>query len=104
MPLESDRQIVELEYLSSELAPDTPTKKHSIVDVRCIDNYKRQFIVEMQMFWGDVFYNRILFNAGKAFVKQLDSGENYHYLANTVHFQRENYTTNIGTSSVPKAV
>jgi predicted transposase/invertase (TIGR01784 family) len=80
MPLESDRQIVEVEYLPSELAPETPTKKYSIVDVRCKDNYHRQFIVEMQMFWNDVFYNRIVFNAGKAYVRQLDSGEDYQLL------------------------
>ena len=80
MPFEPDRQIVELEYLPSDLAPDTPTKKYSIVDVRCKDNYKRQFIVEMQMFWHSDFYNRIVFNAGKAYVRQLDRGKNYHLL------------------------
>jgi len=80
MPFEPDRMIVELKYLSPELTPDTPTKKFSIVDVRCRDNYKRQFIVEMQMYWDDVFYNRIVFNAGKAYVKQLDRGQNYHLL------------------------
>ena len=80
MPLESERQIVEVEYLPSELAPETPTKKYSLVDVRCRDNYRRQFIVEMQMFWHRDFYNRIVFNAGKAYVRQLDSGENYHLL------------------------
>ena len=80
MPFEPDRMIVELEYLSAELTPDTPTKKFSIVDVRCRDNYKRQFIVEMQMYWDAAFYNRIVFNAGKAYVKQLEKGQNYHLL------------------------
>jgi hypothetical protein len=75
MPFEPDRQIVEIEYLPSELAPDTPTKKYSIVDVRCKDNFKRKFIIEMQMFWNSDFYNRLVFNAGKAYVKQLDVGE-----------------------------
>jgi hypothetical protein len=32
---------------------------------------KRQFIVEMQMLWTDSFMNRVLFNASKAYVKQL---------------------------------
>jgi len=80
MPFEPQQEIVEVEYLPSELMPDTPTKKYSIVDVRCKDNYERVFIVEMQMFWNKDFYNRILFNAGKAYVKQLDIGENYHFL------------------------
>jgi len=80
MPFESNRQIIEIEYLPSELAPDTPTKKYSIVDVRCKDNFKRKFIIEMQMFWNSDFYNRLVFNAGKAYVKQLDVGEEYHLL------------------------
>jgi len=80
MPFESNRQIVEIEYLPSELAPDTPTKKYSIVDVRCKDNFKRKFIIEMQMFWNSDFYNRLVFNAGKAYIRQLDVGEEYHLL------------------------
>lgn len=42
--------------------------KHSIVDVRCTDNYHRQFIVEMQMYWRSSFKSRMLFNARKAYV------------------------------------
>jgi len=80
MPFEPDRLIVEVEYLPADMPPETPTKKYSIVDVRCRDNYKRQFIVEMQMFWNEAFYNRIVFNAGKAYVRQLDSREDYHLL------------------------
>ncbi|MCL2074363.1 MAG: Rpn family recombination-promoting nuclease/putative transposase, partial [Marinilabiliaceae bacterium] len=74
MPLPPDRLIVSVEYLPSELMPETPTKKYSIVDVRCKDNNKRQFIIEMQVFWNSDFYNRIIFNAGKAYVKQIDKG------------------------------
>ena len=80
MPFEPGRHILSIEYLSAEQVPDNPGKKNSIVDVKCKDNYKRHFIVEMQMFWSEAFYNRIVFNAGKAFVKQIDSGENYHLL------------------------
>jgi len=80
MPLPADKPIVEIEYLPSELVPPTPTKKYSIVDVRCKDKHKRQFIIEMQMFWNSDFYNRIVFNAGKAYVKQLDQGDNYQLL------------------------
>ena len=80
MPLEPDRHIVEVEYLPTELVPDNPAKKDSIVDVRCRDNFRRQFIIEMQVFWTEAFYNRIVFNAGKAYVRQLDRNENYHLL------------------------
>ena len=80
MPFETGRHIVSLEYLSPEMVPENPGKKHSIVDVRCKDNYKRQFIIEMQIYWTDAFYNRVVFNAGKAFVRQLDCAENFDLL------------------------
>jgi predicted transposase/invertase (TIGR01784 family) len=80
MPFEPDRHIVEVEYLPPELVPDTPGKKDSIVDVRCRDNFKRHFIVEMQMYWTTAFYNRVVFNAGKAYVRQLKKRENFHLL------------------------
>lgn len=49
LPLEPDAQIKELEYLPSELVPDIPETRKSIVDVRCVDQKKRPFIFEMQM-------------------------------------------------------
>ncbi|MGG7035398.1 MAG: Rpn family recombination-promoting nuclease/putative transposase [Flavobacterium sp.] len=66
-----------LEYLPAELVPEIPVFKNSIVDVRCVDVKGRQFIVEMQMLWTDSFKNRVVFNASKAFVKQIERGEEY---------------------------
>jgi len=80
LPLSDDQQIVSLEYLSPELVPELPGLKHSIVDVRCKDNSGRQFIVEMQMFWTESFKSRIVFNASKAYIKQLDKGKQYNSL------------------------
>jgi conserved hypothetical protein (putative transposase or invertase) len=80
MPFEPDRQIKEITYLPSEMIPDNPIRKYSIVDVRCCDNKDRQFIVEMQMYWDGAFTNRLVFNAGKAYVRQLDRGNEYHKL------------------------
>ncbi len=75
-----DNPIVSIEYLPIELTPDIPEKKNSIVDVRCTDQNSRQFIVEMQMFWTDSFTSRVLFNASKAYVKQLTKGKDYRLL------------------------
>ena len=80
MPFESGREIEKIEYLPAEMIPDNPTRKYSIVDVRCVDNEKRQFIVEMQMYWDGAFTNRLIFNAGKAYVRQLGRGYEYHRL------------------------
>jgi len=77
LPLKSDQYITEIIYLDPGLIPELPELKHSIVDVRCTDNFNRQFIVEMQMYWTNSFKNRMLFNAGKAYVKQIDRGHKY---------------------------
>ena len=77
MPFEEDGEIESLEYLAAEMAPQIPAMKNTIVDVRCKDKTGRQFIVEMQMIWTDSFMQRILFNASKAYVKQLEKGELY---------------------------
>ena len=77
LPLEDDQIIKSIEYLPPELVPDIPIVKNSIVDVRCIDNQRMQFIVEMQMLWTDSFKSRVLFNASKAYIKQLDKGFEY---------------------------
>lgn len=80
LPLAPEEEITELEYLPVELFPDNPLRKNSIVDVRCKDRQGRQFLVEMQMIWSPEFKQRVLFNASKAYVRQLGDGENYRLL------------------------
>ena len=80
LPLDEGQTIESLEYLPAELVPSVPLFKHSIVDVRCLDNRGRQFIVEMQMLWTDSFKSRVLFNASKAYVSQLGRGRQYEGL------------------------
>ncbi len=80
LPLGEGRYIESLEYLPAELAPENPLMKYSIVDVRCKDNRGRQFIVEMQMHWTTGFMQRVLFNASKAYVRQLDKSYKYNAL------------------------
>lgn len=77
LPLEEDGQITSVEYLPSEMIPDNPLKKDSVVDVRCTDQHQRQFIVEMQLYWNEFFQQRVLLNASKAVVRQLEKGMNY---------------------------
>ncbi len=80
LPLADDEQIESVEYLSPELVPETYVGKNSIVDVRCRDVKGRLFIVEMQMLWTEAFKQRVLFNASKAFVRQLDKKRKYELL------------------------
>ena len=70
LPLEAGEEIERVEYLPAELVPENPLRKNSIVDVRCRDNRGRQFIVRQ----------RVLFNAAKAYVRQLGKGHDYGLL------------------------
>jgi predicted transposase/invertase (TIGR01784 family) len=94
LPLPDGEFVEWIEYLPAELVPELPLGKSSIVDVRCRDNRGRQFIVEMQMFWTDSFQYRVLFNASKAFVKQLGRGHEYKLLqpVYSLNFVNQAYT------------
>ena len=81
LPFDSTKEdIVGVEYMSPELVPMNPLRKDSIVDVRCRDRKGRQFIVEMQMMWTSAYKQRVLFNASKAYVSQLERGCDYELL------------------------
>lgn len=80
LPLAEGQEIVELEYLSPEMVPETFLEKFTSVDVRCKDNYGRQFLVEMQMNWTTAFKQRVLFNASKAYVTQSNKGTEFKSL------------------------
>ena len=72
LPLNEGQEILTIEYLSPEQVPKTALGKNSIVDVKCIDNEGRAFIVEMQSEWSNVFRKRLLVNGSKAVIKQMD--------------------------------
>jgi predicted transposase/invertase (TIGR01784 family) len=78
LPLDSP--IASLEYLPVDQMPLLPVYKRGIVDVKCVDENGRQFIVEMQVQWTAAFLQRVLFNASQAYVKQLEQGESYELL------------------------
>ena len=79
LPLE--KPIVSIEYQTAELVPRlTEILRHTIVDVRCTDENGRQFIVEMQLHWSESFKSRVLLNASKAYIMQLDKAEEFELL------------------------
>jgi predicted transposase/invertase (TIGR01784 family) len=79
LPLE--KPIVDIEYQTGELIPElTDVLRNTIVDVRCTDSAGRQFIVEMQMFWSEIFKSRVLLNASKAYIMQLDKATKFKLL------------------------
>ena len=80
LPLSDEEKITDVEYLDTEMLPDAPWRKNTIVDVHCTDSQGRQFLVEMQLHWNHEFKNRVLLNAAKAFVRQSRQGESYMLL------------------------
>jgi len=74
LPLEVP--VADIDFQSGEILPALPeVLRNSIVDVRCTDKTGRQFIVEMQLYWDKTFMSRVLFNAAKLYVIQLERGE-----------------------------
>ena len=76
LPLE--KPVVDMEYQTGELIPRLPeVLRRSIVDVRCTDSDKRQFIVEMQLYWSESFKSRVLLNASKSYIMQMDKAKEF---------------------------
>ena len=74
LPLE--KPIVKIEYQTGELIPVlTDVLRNTVVDVRCTDAGGRQFLVEMQLHWDESFKSRVLLNASKAYVNQLEKAQ-----------------------------
>ena len=80
LPLSDEEQIVEIKYLPNELVPELYGRKNTIVDVLCQDVSGRKFCVEMQMEWSNAFMQRVLLNASKLYVTQLQKAEEYETL------------------------
>ncbi len=70
--------VVDLEYLPNEMFHDMNDGKISIVDVRCLDSMKQQFIIEMQLVHHAGFNQRALLYAAKAYGQQLRKGMSYN--------------------------
>ncbi|MBF0153137.1 MAG: Rpn family recombination-promoting nuclease/putative transposase [Magnetococcales bacterium] len=75
--LEGDRRLAEVTLLDPFLAPKIRELKHSILDVKCRDRRGVTYIVEMQVQKVAAFLKRIQYNAAKAYVHQIDRGDDY---------------------------
>jgi len=79
-----DQTIETIEYLPSEQLPLVAGAKLSILDVKCRDRSGATFVVEMQLLHIPGFVNRVVYNACKAYVDQLNAGQPYTALADVV--------------------
>jgi hypothetical protein len=81
---QGDQTIVDIEYLPSEQVPLVVGAKLSILDVKCKDRAGTTFVVEMQLIHVPGFLERVVYNASKAYVGQLQKGAPYTDLADVV--------------------
>jgi hypothetical protein len=79
-----ERTIEAIEYLPNEQLPLAVGAKLSILDVRCRDRAGTTFVVEMQLVHVAGFINRVVYNACKAYVGQLEEREKYTKLTDVI--------------------
>jgi len=84
LELEGEHRIVDLEYLSPAQHVPVEELKQSLVDVKCLDQRGRHYVVEMQVLKVEGFEKRVVYNTSKAYVTQLRAGEDYPGLDDVV--------------------
>lgn len=72
--------IKEVTFLKADQDPEIASKKQSIVDVLCVDEQDKKYIVEMQVARSKGFEKRAQYYAAKAYVNQLNRSEKYENL------------------------
>ncbi|MBF0631889.1 MAG: Rpn family recombination-promoting nuclease/putative transposase [Magnetococcales bacterium] len=90
--LEGERRIAELTILDPFLAPKIKDLKYSILDVTCRDHRGISYIVEMQVQKVAAFLKRIQYNAAKAYVHQIERGEDYPRLNQVIAITITDFT------------
>jgi len=84
LELDDEHRIVDLKYLTPEQHVPVDELKLSLVDVKCFDQSGRHYVVEMQVLNVEGFEKRVVYNASKAYVTQLRTGEDYPQLDDVV--------------------
>ncbi len=84
LALEGAEQIVEVTILDPYQMPRIKGWKDTYVDVRARDRHGRSFIVEMQVLPAPGLEKRVLYNACKAYVGQIQQAEDYRKLVEVI--------------------
>jgi predicted transposase/invertase (TIGR01784 family) len=84
LELDDAHRIVDLSYLAPEQRVPVDGLKLSILDVKCTDAGGARYVVEMQVLNVDGFEKRVVYNAAKAYVLQLRTGNDYPELCDVV--------------------
>ena len=80
LDFKGDKEIEDVEILNPYQVPKIEELKETILDIRATNKNKEQFIVEMQKKDLGNFTKRSLFYTSKAYISQLDKGQDYSKL------------------------
>ena len=83
--------IQDLVFLKTVQEPEVVAKKQSIVDVLCQDEAGVQYIVEMQVAKYAGFEARAQYYASKAYIGQMEQGDQYHNLKEVIFLAIADY-------------
>ena len=84
LSLEHPYLIKEVDILDPYLAPKIQGMKDTYLDVRVKDENGRSYVIEMQVLNVAGFEKRVLYNACKAYVNQINIGEEYTELCEVI--------------------
>jgi predicted transposase/invertase (TIGR01784 family) len=84
LKLKGPERVVEVTLINPDLGPETVRHKVSIVDVLCVDQHGRRFIVEMQVANVGGFEKRAQYYASRAYGNQMKEGGKYSDLKEVV--------------------
>ena len=84
LKFKGDHVIRDVQFLKTVQDPEIAAKKQSIVDVLCVDESGRQFVIEMQVARTTGFKERAFYYASKAYVSQMVKGGKYEHLKEVI--------------------
>ncbi len=85
-------KVQSVEFLPTIQDPEAMSKKESIVDILCKDQFGRQHIIEMQVARTKDFTKRAQFYAARAYGRQLSDGQAYENLKQVIFLAITNFT------------
>ena len=87
-----DAKVQSVEFLPTIQDPEAMSKKESIVDILCKDQFGRQHIIEMQVARTRDFPKRAQFYAARAYGRQLNQSQAYEELKQVIFLAITNFT------------
>ncbi|OHD13041.1 MAG: hypothetical protein A2Y41_04495 [Spirochaetes bacterium GWB1_36_13] len=84
LKLKEGKKIVEVEIQNPYQVPKIAELKNTVLDVKCKDQRNISYLVEMQVAKANGFEKRVLYYTSKAYVNQIEIGEDYPHLNQVV--------------------